>query len=224
MDFSATSLTMVSPPTQPIRPAPNQMMIGKRSISLIMSWLPKMTKGMLMAKPRISKVMLPLAAAATAITLSRLITRSATRIVRMAAIKPLCLFSPSSSSSSPSLSNCTPIQSSKMPPTLAGLIAQAQAPPGKVTNGSGGPGSISHIVGEAFDIHREPKSSFGFGFGQHHDYSRTNTPRRFYRPVKNSPIAKHRKLFWPTKSGPSARRDHDCPNNLVRCGCHAHLG
>ena len=42
------------------------------------------------------------------------------------------------------------VASSKMPPTLAGLIAQAKAQPGKITYGSGGPGSISHIVGEAF--------------------------------------------------------------------------
>lgn len=42
------------------------------------------------------------------------------------------------------------VASSKMPPTLAGLIAQAKATPGKITYGSGGPGSISHIVGEAF--------------------------------------------------------------------------
>jgi len=42
------------------------------------------------------------------------------------------------------------VASTKMPPTLAGLIAQAKAQPGKITYGSGGPGSISHIVGEAF--------------------------------------------------------------------------
>ncbi len=37
-----------------------------------------------------------------------------------------------------------------MPKTLQGLIAHAKANPGKVTYGSGGTGSISHIVGEAF--------------------------------------------------------------------------
>lgn len=42
------------------------------------------------------------------------------------------------------------VASTKMPPTLAALIAQAKAQPGKITYGSGGPGSISHIVGEAF--------------------------------------------------------------------------
>ncbi len=42
------------------------------------------------------------------------------------------------------------VANTKMPPTLAGLIALAKAQPGKITYGSGGPGSISHIVGEAF--------------------------------------------------------------------------
>lgn len=36
------------------------------------------------------------------------------------------------------------------PANLAGLIAHARAHPGKVTYGSGGKGSISHIVGESF--------------------------------------------------------------------------
>jgi len=42
------------------------------------------------------------------------------------------------------------VASAKMPGTLRELIALAKAQPGKVTYGSGGPGSISHIVGEAF--------------------------------------------------------------------------
>ncbi|HYF16873.1 MAG TPA: tripartite tricarboxylate transporter substrate binding protein [Ramlibacter sp.] len=37
-----------------------------------------------------------------------------------------------------------------LPGTLAELLAHARANPGKVTYGSGGAGSISHIVGEAF--------------------------------------------------------------------------
>ncbi len=37
-----------------------------------------------------------------------------------------------------------------LPGTLPALIAHAKANPGKVSFGSGGPGSISHIVGEAF--------------------------------------------------------------------------
>ncbi len=42
------------------------------------------------------------------------------------------------------------VASNDMPKTLPGLIAHAKANPGKVTYGSGGNGSISHIVGEAF--------------------------------------------------------------------------
>ena len=42
--------TMVSPPTQPISAAPSMTMIGKRSISLIISVLPKITSGMLIGQ------------------------------------------------------------------------------------------------------------------------------------------------------------------------------
>ena len=42
------------------------------------------------------------------------------------------------------------VASSAMPKTLRELITHARANPGKVTYGSGGAGSISHIVGEAF--------------------------------------------------------------------------
>jgi tripartite-type tricarboxylate transporter receptor subunit TctC len=42
------------------------------------------------------------------------------------------------------------VASTSMPRTLAELIAHARANPGKVSYGSGGAGSISHIVGEAF--------------------------------------------------------------------------
>lgn len=40
--------------------------------------------------------------------------------------------------------------STRMPGTLRELLALAKAQPGKISYGSAGPGSISHIVGEAF--------------------------------------------------------------------------
>jgi tripartite-type tricarboxylate transporter receptor subunit TctC len=42
------------------------------------------------------------------------------------------------------------LANNKMPKTLGEVISYAKANPGKVTFGSAGPGSISHIVGEAF--------------------------------------------------------------------------
>ena len=61
---------------------------------------PPMSTPSEMARPRISSTILPWAVAATAITLSRLITRSAIRMVRMAVImEPWPLASPSPSSS-----------------------------------------------------------------------------------------------------------------------------
>ena len=64
------------------------MMTGQRSISFSSRVEPKITSGIEIARPRTSSVHgCPCAAAATAITLSRLITRSAIRIVLTAAIR-----------------------------------------------------------------------------------------------------------------------------------------
>ena len=78
----------ISPATQPSRAAPRAMMTGKRSISFRIRVLPKMISGMLMTRPKTSRGTLPLAAAATPTTLSRLMTRSATTMVLMAAARP----------------------------------------------------------------------------------------------------------------------------------------
>ena len=72
--------------------------------------------GTLSARPKITSVMLPLAAAAIATELSRLITKSAMMIVRTASNRlPDCLTVPSSISSS-SARSLTPIQISSNPP------------------------------------------------------------------------------------------------------------
>ena len=49
-----------------------------------------------------------------------------------------------------SKSNMVLVSSKESPATLAELIAKAKAKPGNYTYGSAGPGSISHIVAEAF--------------------------------------------------------------------------
>ena len=92
--LTAGSVTAISPATQPSSAPPIVMMIGQRSMNFMSSVLPKITSGMLMSRPRISSVRLPFAAAATAITLSRLITRSAMRIVRIAATMPVLALAP----------------------------------------------------------------------------------------------------------------------------------
>ncbi|KAG0730834.1 hypothetical protein G6F23_015903 [Rhizopus arrhizus] len=83
-------------------------MIGKRSMTFNSSVLPKMTKGMLMARPKTSKVVSPIAAAATATTLSRLMTRSAIMIVRIAVSRLPCVL-PAPSSSPSGNSSVTPM-------------------------------------------------------------------------------------------------------------------
>src|SRR5262249_32883225 len=90
------------------------MMIGKRSMSLTSSVAPKMTMGIEIARPITMSTQFPPAAAATAITLSRLITRSAMRMVRIASHR-LSLASTSSSPSS-GTSSLMPIHSSSTEP------------------------------------------------------------------------------------------------------------
>src|SRR6267378_788272 len=76
---------------------------------------PKTTSGMLITSPSTSSRILPFATAATAMTLSKLITRSAIRMVLIAPIRcSLDLTSPSPSSSG--TSNFTAIQKSRAPP------------------------------------------------------------------------------------------------------------
>ena len=76
------------------------MMIGKRCIIFRMMALPPMMIGTLSSSPKTTSAMLPLAAAAMATELSRLITKSAMMIVRIASIRLVdCLMVPSSSSS-----------------------------------------------------------------------------------------------------------------------------
>src|SRR4051812_27280679 len=102
-------------------------------MSLSSSVAPKMTSGIEMARPRINRVTLPPAAAATAITLSRLITRSATRMVLIAASNwSLALMSSSPSSG---ISSFTPIQkSSRLPTSLShGNVRSATAKRVRIT-------------------------------------------------------------------------------------------
>ena len=85
---SAGSVTIMPPAIQPSSMPPSVMMIGKRSISLITSWLPQTMIGIETSMPKITSTMRAgargLAAPAMAMTLSRLITRSATMMVLMA--------------------------------------------------------------------------------------------------------------------------------------------
>ncbi len=91
-------------------------MIGKRSISTSSTRLANITRGIEIARPMIRRKTLPLAAAATPITLSRLITRSASRIVLIAAAM-LVLTGSLSSPSSSGISSWTAIHSSSAAPT-----------------------------------------------------------------------------------------------------------
>src|SRR6185369_15079821 len=78
-------VAITSPAIQPSRPAPAHTSAGRRVSSAMISAAPATISGTLMARPRTSKGMLPLAAAATAMTLSRLMTMSAIATICTAA-------------------------------------------------------------------------------------------------------------------------------------------
>ena len=79
--------------------------------------LPKTTSGMLIANPIINKDWSPLAAAATPITLSKLMTTSAIKMVRTADMRLACSLESASLSSSLAKS-CAPIHNNSNPPTI----------------------------------------------------------------------------------------------------------
>ena len=90
--------------------------MGKRAIKRMKIWLPTTTMGMLMTSPNTMSGPLPFAAAATATTLSRLITRSATMIVHTAVSSRSLAWTLCSLPSSWAMS-LTPIHSNSAPPT-----------------------------------------------------------------------------------------------------------
>lgn len=113
----AGSVIRVTPATQPNRPPPSVTMMGKRSIQRMMSCDENTISGMLTSSPSTSSSRLPWAAAAMPMTLSRLITRSATMITRTACQKPDTSTDPPSASSAGTISR-TAIHSSKSAPTV----------------------------------------------------------------------------------------------------------
>ena len=114
------SVTAMVPAIQPSSMPPTTMIAGKRSISLITSWLPQTMIGIETSRPKITR---PIwccpalsAAPAMAMTLSTLITRSATITVFTAAQSlSEAWMSPWPSSSG--ASSLTPIHTSRMAPT-----------------------------------------------------------------------------------------------------------
>ena len=118
---TAGSDTAMVPAIQPSSMPPMVMMSGKRSISLMTSWLPQTMIGMLITRPKMTNGIswwsaAPWAAPAMAMTLSMLITRSATMMVLMAASSlSLALMLPWSSSGS-GASSLMPIQTSSTAP------------------------------------------------------------------------------------------------------------
>jgi len=107
---------MTSPAIQPSNAAPAQTRIGSLLSTAMIRAAPATIKGMLMASPRINSGTLPLAAAATAITLSRLMTMSAIATICTAAHRWAADCTPSSSPSS-GTSSLAAITISASPPT-----------------------------------------------------------------------------------------------------------
>ena len=99
------------------------MMIGKRSISLMTSWLPQMMIGIDTSRPKMTSGILwsppaPSAAPAIAMTLSRLITKSATMTVFTAAHNLSLAWMLLCASSCSGNSSLMPIQNSSAAPTI----------------------------------------------------------------------------------------------------------
>ena len=117
---NAGSVTSMPPAIQPSSMPPKVMMNGKRSISLMTSWLPQTMIGIEISRPSTTSrnECSPAfcAAPAMAITLSTLITRSATMMVLMAA-SSLSLPCTSPWPSSSGASSFTPIHTSSSAPT-----------------------------------------------------------------------------------------------------------
>src|SRR5438046_3157858 len=113
---TAGSVAITSPAIQPSRPAPAHTKAGSRVSKAMISAAPATIRGTLMASPMTSSGMLPLAAAATAMTLSRLITMSAIATICTAAHRCAAASTPLSSSCS-GTSSFAAITSSANPPT-----------------------------------------------------------------------------------------------------------
>src|SRR5512139_1960037 len=116
---AAGSVAISSPAIQPSSAPPATTTSGKRSISRRMIFEPTTTSGIDTTRPKISSAMLPFAAPATPITLSRLITKSAIITVFTAppsvALPSISWPSPPPSSGSSSL---MPIHSSASAPAI----------------------------------------------------------------------------------------------------------
>src|SRR3954469_11123805 len=110
------SVAITSPAIQPSSAAPAHTRTGSFASSAMISAAPATIKGTLMARPSTSKGALPLAAAATAMTLSRLMTMSATTTICTACHRCEADSTPSSSSCS-GTSSFAAITISARPPT-----------------------------------------------------------------------------------------------------------